>query len=103
MGVQMNPLKIIMATVFLDLLTAWSDEQHRSSLLTYIVNAMQFKILHSEADVSIDAYKASQGIKNLSLGHSILPDKGMVFFSFTMPRWTICASKPDCHGTFRKL
>lgn len=103
MSVQMHPLKINMTTVFLDLLTAWSDEQHRSRLLSYIVTAMQLKILCSEADVSIYAYKASQGIRNLSLGHSLLPDKGMIFFSFRMPRWTICASKPDCHGTFRKL
>lgn len=48
-----------MTTVFLDLLTAWSDKKHRSRLLSYIVTAKQFKILCSEADFSICVYKAS--------------------------------------------
>lgn len=45
--------------VFLDLLTTWSDKKHRGSLLSYIVTAMQFKMLYSEADFSIYVYKAS--------------------------------------------
>lgn len=51
-------VKIIMI-VFLDLLTTWSDKKHRGSLLSYIVTAMQFEMLYSEADFSIYVYKAS--------------------------------------------
>lgn len=85
MGVQIYPPKIFTTTAFLDLLTAWSDKQQPSSLLSYIVTTIQFKILCAEAGLRTHAYKASQGIRNVSLGHSFLPGKGMVFFSFRMP------------------
>lgn len=59
MCVQIYHLKIITTTAFLDLLAVQSDKQLRSSLLSYYVTAMQFKIFCTEAGLSTHTYKAS--------------------------------------------
>lgn len=76
-------------TVFLDLLIAWSDKKHRSSLLSYIVTAVQF------AQKLILAYMFTRLHKGLDI--YLL---AILFFqrkewssALGCPGWTICASK----------